>query len=60
MNLQIVNPSVYRVYFTCVKCGKQMVLSKAEDPIYADLDGEPFKAYYCTKCAQGLSHGLQG
>lgn len=34
-------------YFTvvCLKCSK--VLHSKHDVIYADLNGKPFKAYYC-------------
>jgi hypothetical protein len=54
MNLQIMNADRYAAYFICLGCGARMVLSKAEPPIYADLDGEPFRAYYCPTCAAAL------
>lgn len=34
----------------CIKCGKR--LERNDWPIWADLDGEPFKAYYCAECKQ--------
>ena len=30
----------------CYNCNDTILLSEA----YADLDGEPFKAYYCRNC----------
>jgi hypothetical protein len=54
MNLQIMNADRYAAYFICLGCGKRMVLSKAEPPIYADLDGEPFRAYYCPACVAAV------
>lgn len=32
----------------CCICARRLKLSKA----YADLDGKPFKAYYCARCAE--------
>lgn len=52
MNLQPMDNSRFAAYFICCQCGKRMVLSRAEPTIYADLDGEPFKAYYCADCAR--------
>lgn len=52
MNLKIMPADRFACYFFCIGCGKRMLLSKAEPPIYADLDGEPFKAYYCGDCAR--------
>jgi hypothetical protein len=47
MKLAKVNPCpVFLV--TCIKCGKK-VMSDIQ-PTYADLDGKPFKDYYCFKC----------
>lgn len=59
MNLQPMDASRFAAYFICKGCGKRMVLSRAEPPIYADLDGEPFKAYYCLACAQKLREASQ-
>ena len=36
--------------FACKACAR--VFSQANEPAWADLNGEPFKAYYCTVCAQ--------
>ena len=36
---------------TCKKCNKRMT---ADEPKFADLEGEPFNAYYCSKCAEEL------
>ena len=48
MNLQPTNPMpVFQP--TCIQCGKQMQSDR--EVIYADSDGEPFKAYYCEPCA---------
>lgn len=35
----------------CIRCGKSMQSDK-EFKILADLDGEPFKAYYCSPCKE--------
>ena len=32
---------------TCCKCQKR---TESDRDVYADLDGEPFKAYYCSGC----------
>lgn len=52
MNLQPMNPPAAddsRV--TCFgDCGRIVWLSEA----LCDLDGPPFKAYYCRRCADGL------
>jgi hypothetical protein len=52
-------------YVHCVKCNKQVIAGDVTmgDPgfrngvpqsfrVYADLDGAPFKDYYCAPCAQ--------
>jgi len=36
--------------FACCACGKRADQNHA--PVYADHDGEPFKAYYCAECAK--------
>ena len=33
----------------CIQCGKRMQSDRA--PIFADCQGEPFKAYFCEPCA---------
>jgi hypothetical protein len=46
MNLQPINPPLKDGQrLICVKCNEWKA-------IFADLDGEPFKAYYCADCAQ--------
>ena len=32
---------------SCYRCGARSLLKET----YADLDGEPFRAYYCSDCA---------
>lgn len=45
MNLQPINPrGPSAVILPCIRCGAKPVT-------HADLDGEPFKAYYCATCA---------
>jgi hypothetical protein len=46
---------------TCKGCERRMVGGtvgllpfSTQRPVYADLDGEPFKAYYCEPCADKL------
>ena len=41
----------------CLKCGEKLYGGDVDSespkyPVYADLDGEPFKAYYCAQCAK--------
>lgn len=45
MRLQIVGGQA--VILTCIKCQDKV----SSDTAYADLDGEPYKAYYCPDCA---------
>jgi hypothetical protein len=35
--------------FVCCKCGQKV--SQDRTTAYADLDGAPWKAYYCPPCA---------
>ena len=51
MNLQPVYPNrAQPVYVLCCACEKM-----AKDTAsFADLDGEPFKAFYCEACAEKL------
>jgi uncharacterized protein YlaI len=55
VNLVPVPQDRYAAYFICLGCGKRMVLSRAEPTFYADLDGEPFRAYYCGPCAERVN-----
>lgn len=48
MNLKPVNPKSPAFNARCYRCGK---LTQSKD-LYADLDGAPFKAYYCRECTQ--------
>jgi DNA-directed RNA polymerase subunit RPC12/RpoP len=34
--------------FSCVDCGKRV--NQSHEPVYADLSGVPFAAYYCQQC----------
>lgn len=36
-----------RFVFTCLACGRR---ADNTEEWFADLDGEPFKAYYCQPC----------
>lgn len=44
----------------CLKCGERKYAGDVEgqQPVYADITGEPFKAYYCSPCAQWRSQEL--
>jgi hypothetical protein len=57
MRMQITQPSLTdaRFVFVCCNCGIQ---SDNTEGYGADLDGEPFKAYYCLLCgnAQRILH----
>jgi len=35
----------------CYKCGRHL----KDGPIYADLDGPAYRAYYCPECAKELA-----
>ena len=49
MNLKPVNPEPQPGQrLLCASCGKMKEARK----MFADLDGEPFKAYYCSECTQ--------
>ena len=47
MNLKLVTGPAFRT--NCRKCGKG-VEAGDNHTVYADLDGEAFKAYYCADC----------
>jgi hypothetical protein len=47
----------------CISCGQRKwagdvdyvdpyLRTASPSPVYADLEGEPFKAYYCAECAK--------
>lgn len=48
MNLQPINPrpSLFSFRLQCIACGCWADAAT----VHADLDGEPFKAYYCQSC----------
>lgn len=50
MNLQRIALSTPLFYFFCIACNKE----SRSDCGHADLDGEPFKAYYCSHCTADL------
>lgn len=56
MNIVLVPPDRFLVYLVCAKCCRRLVLSPAEPPIYADLEGDSFRAYYCPPCMMKLTH----
>jgi hypothetical protein len=57
MNLKLVTGTPFTI--TCVGCGHKAVAGDNSEnwrdripgPVYADLDGDPYKAYYCNECA---------
>ena len=42
-----------RFVFNCIACGKRTYNT---EEWFADLDGEPFKAYYCQVCGNAQTH----
>lgn len=55
MRLQLVTGRLCFVF--CADCGQQTAIGDGasqfrNSPGVADLDGEPFKAYYCQPCAE--------
>ena len=53
MKLEKVKASSFPVRLICCACGRSCGVPEKDGSIsiYADLDGEPFRAYYCAKCA---------
>lgn len=54
MNLQPVTGPI--MTFVCCKCGTRTTNApgrEGQPQVYADLEGEPFKAYYCAECLRG-------
>ena len=56
-----VTPASIRTMYNCVACGKViyapaygMELPENYPQAYADLDGEPYRAYYCEDDAETL------
>jgi hypothetical protein len=56
MNIVLVPPKQFLLYLVCAGCNRRLVLSKAEPDVYADLDGDAYKAYYCPPCMMKLTH----
>lgn len=50
MRLKPIYPQKPEFFFCCIRCGDR-TSSKAEAGSVADLDGMPFRAYYCGPCA---------
>lgn len=48
MRIQKVSMRAGAIKTTCLKCGER--IDGATEPMYADLDGEAFKAYYHMAC----------
>lgn len=56
MNLvQVPQYLSHKVSLVCVSCTKMT----PETNCFADLDGKPFKDYYCVSCAQNSNAALQ-
>jgi hypothetical protein len=48
MKLAKVYPQTPKFRAACIRCG----MPHDSDKLLADLDGIPFRAYYCDPCAQ--------
>jgi hypothetical protein len=46
MNLQPINPPAPVFSFACSGCNE----TRTSEGAHADLDGEPFRAYFCWVC----------
>lgn len=58
MNSKLVLVTGPTFYCSCLKCGKRLKAGNNQlghDNVYADLSGEPFKAYYCEEHARERS-----
>ena len=51
-NFQIVDTDNGQKHFSCYcyQCNKHLHTNK--EIVYADLNGDPFRAYYCASCAE--------
>lgn len=64
MNLQpvprgsLADPSglIVRVRLSCAACGR----IAAAETMFADLDGPPYQAYYCSDCAAMIRANPEG
>jgi len=59
MNSKLVIVTGWPFNVFCLGCGEQFWAGDIEDqeqsPVYADLTGKPFQAYYCGPCANERS-----
>ena len=53
MDLRPINPANPVFYATCAgcECRAPSYLPNGDPFLFADLDGEPFQAYFCADCA---------
>lgn len=52
MNLRPISSAKERPFRTaCIRCGSAIQTDR-DDKARADLDGIPFRAYYCGSCAE--------
>jgi hypothetical protein len=42
----------FSLTYRCVGCGDVITYDDRRGGVFADLDGRPFKDYYCGKCAE--------
>jgi hypothetical protein len=49
MKMLPVDVSTHGFTCTCIRCGRRI---EGQSPRFADLDGVPFRAYYCPPCAE--------
>lgn len=54
MNLQPVSYAAIPVRLVCVRCNGVHFVGRGGHKMFADLDGEPFVAYYCEPCRAHL------
>ena len=44
--------------YRCISCGRMVDASR--EAVFADIEGEPFKAYYCEPCKNKLDYYKEG
>lgn len=54
INLTKVKPHRLRVIVLCSECDRKCYIGEQDPAVYADLEGEAFKAYYCASCAEAI------
>jgi hypothetical protein len=61
LNLQAVAAGSLEVLVWCLACGDTLRIAAGTGPsdVTADLEGEPFKAYYCAPCCEWLAAGFE-